>query len=101
MGNENVMKRFLAEPVASDEHLLRNRVPDRQRKHAIEVLDARLAPLLIGCKNDFGIGSGFEAVTAGRELVAQFFEVVDLPVEDDPKLAIMARHWLMAGFREI
>ena len=24
-----------------------------------------------------------------------------LLVEDDPKLAIMARHWLMAGFREI
>src|SRR5262245_15183655 len=95
------MKRLLAETVASNEHSLRDCVPDGERKHAIEVFDARLAPLLIGCKNNFRVGSGLERVLQCRELLAQLFEVVNLAIEDDPKLAIVADHWLMAGFREI
>jgi len=45
---------------------------------------ARLSPHAIGGEDDFCIGLSFEIGAGGFELFAEFAEVVDLAVEDDP-----------------
>ena len=68
------------EPVASDEELALAGVPDREREHAVEAVEASRAPLLVGAKHDLRVGSGLEGAAALRELGCQFSEVVELAV---------------------
>src|SRR5690348_11189727 len=65
------------------------------------MLDTRLAPLLIRGEYDFRVRRRFEVVLVLSELSAEFFVVVDLAVENDPELAIVAHHRLMAGRRQV
>src|SRR5581483_1599747 len=58
------------EAVARDEERPRQRVPDRERPHAVEALHAALSPLAVARQQDLGVGVGAEAVTLRAKLLA-------------------------------
>ncbi len=95
------MERLFAKAVASDEDFFGSGIPDSEGEHAVEVFNTRVAPLLISRQNYFCIAGGFEVVPVLRELRSQLLVVIDFPVKNDPKPAIMAGHRLMPAWREI
>ena len=74
-----------------------SRIPDGEREHAAETLDARVAPLLVAVHDDFGVRVRPEAMSAAFELGAQRRKVVDLAVEDDPHRVVFVRQRLLPG----
>lgn len=92
-----VEERLLAKRIPGEEQLLLPFVPDRQGEHAVELLHAALALLLIQVDNDLGIAPRGEDVAARLQLSAQLPVVVDLTVEDDPAGAVLVGERLMAG----
>ena len=46
-------------------------LPDREREHAVETLDAARAPFGIGFKDDLSVTLREEAIALGRKLAAQ------------------------------
>ena len=50
---------------------------------------------------DLGVGVAVEDVAGSLELGAKLLEVVDLAVEDDGDLAVIARHGLSASFGKV
>ena len=63
------MEGLFAKAVAGDEQSLRRRIPDREGKHAVEVLDTRLAPLLVGREDYLSIAGRLEVVTVAGSSV--------------------------------
>ena len=59
------VERLDAEAVAREQQPPPRRVPDREREHAAQVLDARVAPLLVGVDDRLGVGARPVAM-AGR-----------------------------------
>ena len=97
-GRVDVVERLDAEPVAGEEQLAAFVVGDREREHAGEVVDDVAAPLLEPAEDDLGVGVvGDEPPAAGLELAAQLGVVVDLAVEDEREVAIVAVERLVAG----
>src|SRR5205085_4831690 len=80
-----VIERLLAEPVARDEEPAPARVPDGEREHAGERLDAALAVLLEEMHDRLGVAPRPESMAARFEPGAELAVVVDLPVEDEPE----------------
>src|SRR5205814_1142289 len=72
-------------------------IPQRQREHAVEVGQEIVAVLLVGVRDDLGVGSGAEAVAAALQLRAQFAEVVDLAIEDDRDALVLVADGLVPG----
>src|SRR5688572_19081382 len=99
--NIDVMEGLFAKAVAGDEHFSGPRITDRQREHAVEMLDTRFAPLLISREDYFRIAGGLETVAFAGELGPEFLVVVNLAVEDDPEPAVMARHRLVSAWGQI
>src|SRR6266705_50579 len=50
-----VIQRLLPHPIAGQEKLLLRLIPDRDRIHAVEALEARLAPGGVAFQEDFGV----------------------------------------------
>jgi hypothetical protein len=92
-----VMKRLDPEAVAREEQGLAITVPQREREHAPEALDALLAPLLPGVNDHLGIALRAEDVAQGRELGDQRLVVVDLAVEDHHDAAVLVVERLLSG----
>ena len=92
-----VVERLDADPIAREEEAPGAGVPDREREHAAEALDARVSPLLVAVHDDFRVGVRPEPVPAALELGAQRRKVVDLAVEDDPHRVVFVRQRLLAG----
>ena len=69
--DRGVVQRLDPEPVASDEELALVGVPDREREHAVEAVEAGRAPLLVGAKHDLRVGPGLERVPAVCQLAPQ------------------------------
>ena len=88
-------QRLDAEPVARREELALASVPDHERPHPVEPLDAVEAPLDVGVEDDLGVGAALEGVPQSLELFPELEEIVDHPVEDDPERAIQRGHRLM------
>ena len=91
------VERLDAHPVAREQQPPAARVPDCEREHAAEVIDAGIAPLLVGMDDGFGVATRPVAMTGGFELRADVGVVVDLAVEDDPDRPVFVRQRLMAG----
>ncbi len=96
VGQQRVMKRLHAEPVAREEQRLPVAVPQREGEHAAEALDAGFAPLLPGMDDHLGIAPGVKAVAALGELGNQLLVVVDLAVEHDHHAAVLVEQRLLA-----
>src|SRR5205807_450080 len=97
IGQERVIKRLDAEPVAGEEERLAVAVPQRKSEHAAEALHAVLAPLLPGVNDDLGVAPGTKYVTRAHELGDQLLVVVDLAVEDDDDAAVLVEKRLLPG----
>ena len=85
-----------AEAVAGQEELPSVAVPDRERELAVQALQARLAPLLVGVDEHLRVTAGPEAVTERLELSGQLGVVEDLAVLHRPKATVLVRQWLVA-----
>src|SRR5262249_8474662 len=82
--SQPVVHQLDAHRIARDDEPLAAHVPDRHPEHAVEMVEDVRAPFLVALDDDFPTGARLKAMTALFELGAQFFEVVDLAVEDDP-----------------
>ena len=97
---QRVVQRLDAEAVARQEQRLLVAVPQREREHAAEALDAVLAPRLPGVHDDLGVAARAEDVAERLQLGDQLLVVVDLAVEDDDDAAVLVEQRLLAG-REV
>ena len=80
--NDRVVERLDPEAVPRGEQRLSLLVPEREREHPAQPLEAGLAPLAVGAQDHLGVGARVEAVLA--EEPAQLDVVVDLAVVGDP-----------------
>src|SRR5439155_22529077 len=64
------VERLDAEAIADEEQPPLRRVPDREREHAAEAMDALLAPFLVGMDDRLGVAPGAVDVTARFEIGA-------------------------------
>src|SRR5262249_52503942 len=90
-----VIQRLLPEPVARKHELALPLVPERERKHPVQALDACLSVLLVKVDDHFRIRAGRESVAAGFEISSKLPEVVDLAVEDELHRSIFVRDRLI------
>ena len=96
-----VVQRLDAEPVSRQQAFALALVPDRQRKHPAQLLDAGFAACLVGSKNHFSVALGHELDAFQLERPAQFAKVVDLAAEDDGQAAVWRGHRLMPGGAQV
>src|SRR5439155_2039482 len=65
---EAVVEGLDPEAVARAEQALALGIPECERPHAVEALDAALAPLAVGGEHDLGVGCAAEAVALRLQL---------------------------------
>ena len=90
------VERLDSEAVADQQQTSTTSIVKRQRKHPDQSLRERIAPFLVGVRNDLRVTAALKDVPGGLELAAQFPMVVDLAIEDDLYLTIFAGHGLPA-----
>src|SRR6266851_10122798 len=73
--------------------------PNRERKNAAKAREAILVPAQKSAQNYFGVAVGFEFFAARFQFRAQFAVVVDLTVEDQYGVSVLADHWLIARLK--
>ena len=98
-----VIKRLDADPIPNQPQLTLARIPQRNRKHAAEAVQALDAPLLECVEDDFRIGViRLPRVPAdGLELAADLGVVVNLAVEDDLQQTVLIAHRLVRDGRQV
>src|SRR5262249_34231737 len=89
-----IIEGFDTEAIARGKKSLCAAVPDKQREHAKETVQALLTPPCISSEHNLRISVAAELIVA--QLRAEFEIVIDLSVEDDPRGAVTACHGLMA-----
>ena len=100
-GIEVVVERLDPEPVPRREEPSSIRVPEGEREHALEPVDARVPPFGVRAQDHLGVAGGAEAMALRLQRPAQFPVVVDLAVVDDREVRALHLHRLAAGGREI
>src|SRR5205085_8015795 len=83
-----------AEAVARAEQPPPPAVPERDRPHPVEALDAVVAPLLVGGEDHLRVARGAEPAALRLELAPQLTVVVDLAVVEEPERTVLARERL-------
>ncbi len=91
-----VVERLLPEPVARDEQPAPAAVPHREREHAVQAFDDRVAPRAIAVEDHLHVAVGAERVTEQLELATKLALVVDLGVRDQDD-AVVRAHGLRAA----
>ena len=101
-GIEREIQRLFTEAIPRKEHAPRREVHDPERKHSSQPVDEPLAPLLVAVEQHFAVGMiGHEAMAVTGELAPKLPMVVDFAVEDEPAAAVLVRHRLGSGAREV
>ena len=90
-------QRLDAEPVARDQERAAPRIPQREREHPTQALEAADAELLVEMDDDLDVAAAREDVALALELGAQRLEVVDLTVAHHPHRAVFVGDRLVAG----
>ena len=90
-------QRLLAESIARQQHATRVVIGDRERKHAVQPLDAGVTVFLVGVDDRFGVGMSLEPVAARLEIAPELEVVVDFPVEHNPDRPVFVGHRLLAA----
>src|SRR5262249_1854494 len=70
-------------------------IPNGKAEHSIQAVQNFFAPLFVAVNDDFGVAVGAKGVTVALQLLFEFREVVNLPIEDDPDRFFLVRHRLM------
>src|SRR2546425_1040086 len=93
---QRVMQRLLSEAVSCQQQTFSAFIPECEREHPAQLLHA-LGPILLVQVNDhLGVSAGVEAVATSFQCPAQLWEVVDLPIEDDPEGSVLVVDGLMS-----
>ena len=93
-----IIKGLDAEGIPGAEEALVRLVPDGKSKHAPQLFQHALAPLLVAVEQDFGVGMvGGEGVARRLQLGAQLHEVVNFAVEHHRQALILVEHGLAAA----
>jgi hypothetical protein len=92
-----VEQRLLANTVTREHQPPTLLVPEREREHTPQPLDALDPELLVEVHDHFGVGARGELVTLGGQLFAQLEVVVDLAVEYDNDRPILVVDRLVTG----
>ena len=101
VGGLVVIERLDAKDVTGAKEFVLVLVVNHERVHAAKAVDQIFAPLLVTVHQDLGVGVAVEDVASGLELGAELLEVVDLAVEDNRDLAVIARHGLGASLGKV
>ena len=96
VGQQRVEQRLHSESVAREEQLLLPLVPQREREHAAEALDAVRAPRLPGVNDDLRVAPGAEHVSERLQFRDQLLVVVDLAVVDNDDRVVLVVERLLA-----
>ena len=91
------IKGLLSKPIPSKEQALVRLVPDRKRKHAVEMDRQILAPLLVSVDEHLRVRATSEAVAQPGELIPQHRVVPDLAVVDDDDRPVLVLHRLTSA----
>src|SRR6266404_6215214 len=73
--------------------------PNRDGKHAAQAREAVLIPSQKRAQDYFGVTVGFEFFAARFQFRAQFAVIVDLAVENQDSISVLADHGLIAGLK--
>jgi hypothetical protein len=98
---EPVVERLHPEAVARAEERPLLAVPDRERPHPVELVDAALAPLAVAREQHLRVGLAAEAIALRAQLLAQLEVVVDLAVEDQLEPSIVGGERLESRVGEV
>ena len=89
-----IVEGLLAQAVAREEQGPPRAVPEGEREHAAQALDARLAERGVRLEDHLGVALRPESPTARLELRPELAEVVDLAVEHEPEALVGVAHRL-------
>ena len=78
---QGIEQRLDAEAIAGEKQGFAVAVPEGEREHAAEAVDARGTPGFPGMDDDFGVAAGVENMPQGLKLWNKFLVVVNLTVE--------------------
>src|SRR6185312_5053835 len=93
-----VIQRLLAKPVAGQKQATLPTIVNRESEHAVEPQRQFLAPFLPAMDEDLGIRMmRGKAMAAMHQLLTQLPVIVEFAVEDDPDLAVLVPHRLVAA----
>jgi hypothetical protein len=95
------IQRLDPQPVAHDEQRPLRSVPQREREHAAQVVDERRALFLVHVEQHLAVRVAPHAVAAGLELGPALDHVVDLAVVREHQRAVLVRHRVVAGGRQV
>src|SRR5690348_8769464 len=88
------VERFDPERISRDQHSLPLRIPEYEAEHSAE-LAYHIGPMLaIEAKQDFSVGIRPKAMTSCLEITTQRSIIVDLTIEGDYALLLIADHRL-------
>lgn len=96
-----IVKRLDPQRIARDEQFLPPRIPDREGIHAAHALQHVRAAPLIELEQHFAVALAGEHRALGDQLGADRLVIVDLAIEGQHQAAVMVRHWLCAGGRQV
>ena len=96
-----VVERLDPDPVARQQELAADAVPEREREEPAEALHAARAPRLVGVDDDLRVAAPPEAVPERLELPAEPLVVEHLAVVDELDRAVLVRDGLGAGGRQV
>ncbi len=98
---ESIVKRFFAKTIARDEQKPFAFIPDGEREHPPQKLQALDPHLLVQMNNYLSVGARFESVPPTQQPFAMFFKIVNLSIEDDSHAPVFVSHRLSAFWPEI
>src|SRR5215831_2749609 len=85
-----VIERLNAYPIACQEELLFDPIPNGKSEHPSQMLHTRLAVFLVGTQDDFCITLCCEVVSPLQQGITHSLEVIDLPVKNNrPRLLLI------------
>src|ERR1051326_2735850 len=97
----NIIKRLNTHRIARDEQTMPCGVPESEGEHATKSGEALLAPSGIGFEHDFSIGVADETCAGSLKFVADFAEVIDFAVVDNPVASLGILHRLVSQGGEV
>ena len=94
---QRVVERLLAGTIPRRQQGLRAAIPERERKHATNLLEEALTPLLVGMYQYLDIGLAAKAVALCHQPLPHRLEIVDLAVRHEMDRTILALERLLTA----
>ena len=89
------VERLLSGSIARQRHRPPPRIPDRQREHAVQLVDRAIAELFVEVNDHFRVGVRSKLMAAFDEARPQIAVVVDLAVEHQLHAAVFVANRLV------